>query len=371
MKKPGLKILIIFCLSFFISNHASALTGCNWAKANVIIVPGTTGSVWSCPDSNTKESASNADCSAKRPTINHMCCCSKATAPTTPAEPKFKLPDYKFQIPIGTLTNLKTVDCSEGTCNIPFLANYIQAIYKYGLSVAGVLGVLMLMAAGLLWLVSGGDSGKVGQAKKMIFGSVFGLLLLVGLSLFLSFINPDLAVTKILSLPSIKKIEIVPEQDTDITLVGGKTIYKAGCDAYKKSKDLSVCRAYGNLKPVEMSTVKGTKGNVQVDTAVYQKYLLAMECVKGKNGGKELFGINEGFRNAATQIKYWETLPKGQAAPPCCSNHGYGEAMDINPLDRKSSWAYNDSTGLTACMNAQGLKAELKSEPWHWSLTGR
>lgn len=123
--------------------------------------------------------------------------------------PKFKLPDYVFQIPIDTLTHLQIVDCSNGDmCNIPFLAQYIAAVYKYGLSIAGILGVLMLMAAGLLWIVSGGDSGKINTAKKMIFGSITGLILLVGLVAFLSFINPKLAVTKILSIPSIKRIDL-------------------------------------------------------------------------------------------------------------------------------------------------------------------
>lgn len=312
MKKPGLKILIIFALFLFSSAGVAQAT----------------------------------------------------------STPKFKLPDYVFQVPIGTLTGLKMIDCSSGSCEIPFLAQYIVAIYKYGLSIAGVLGVLMLMAAGLLWLVSGGDSGKINQAKKMIFGSVFGLLLLVGLSLFLSFINPDLAATKVLSLPSIQRIEIESEADTDIMIVGGKTIYKAGCEATKKG-DLSVCRAYENIQPAGMIEVNGSVGKVKVDSNVYQKYLAAMECVKQKNNGKNLFIIREAFRDAQTQLKYWKTKPKGQAAPPCCSNHGYGEALDINRIGGKMSWEFNESSGLTVCMNNQGLYAKLNNEPWHWSPSGK
>ena len=131
-------------------------------------------------------------------------------------KPKYTLPDYVFQIPIGNLTGLKTVDCSSGTCQIPFIAQYVSAVYTYGLSVAGVLGVLMLMAAGLLWMVSGGDSGKITTAKNMIFGSVTGLLLVVGLSLFLNFINPDLVNLKTISLDSIQRKDLEAEAEAKL-----------------------------------------------------------------------------------------------------------------------------------------------------------
>jgi len=69
----------------------------------------------------------------------------------------------------------------------------------------------MLMAAGLLWMSSGGDSGRITQAKSMIFGSITGLLLLVGLSLFLNFINPDLINPRALTLDTIQKKELEAE----------------------------------------------------------------------------------------------------------------------------------------------------------------
>jgi 3D (Asp-Asp-Asp) domain-containing protein len=168
--------------------------------------------------SSGKSAYADLNCSGTKPTYKaatgvsevSICCCKSGTISKTAAatEPKFKLPDYIFQIPIGNLSKLKTVDCSSGTCEIPFIAQYVSAIYKYGLSIAGVLGVLILMAAGLLWIVSGGDSGKIATAKKLILGSVTGLILLVGLNLFLTFINPNLVNPKAIIIESIEEKEI-------------------------------------------------------------------------------------------------------------------------------------------------------------------
>lgn len=169
-------------------------------------------------------------------------------AKMTGTEPKIKLPDYVFQIPIGSLSKLTTVDCSDGSCEIPFIAQYISAVYDYGLYIAGVLGVLMLMAAGLLWIVSGGDSGKITKAKQMIFGSVTGLLLLVGLNLFLVFINPDLIKNKSIVLESIerKEIEALSEARSGST---ASSFVNSGCATDEQLKNGVDFFSTGYFKP--------------------------------------------------------------------------------------------------------------------------
>lgn len=218
MKKNGLRILII--LALFLFSCTEAFAACSWTEKKTVFSPsGSPTTTGGCNTQTTTESDASKCNAATKPkdsnsqylSISNVCCCTKAgTAENinVPAEPKFKLPDYVFQIPIGTLSRLNTVDCSSGTCEIPFIAQYISAVYKYGLSIAGVLGVLMLMAAGLLWIVSGGDSGKITTAKNLIIGSVTGLILLVGLNLFLTFINPDLVNPQAITLESIERKEI-------------------------------------------------------------------------------------------------------------------------------------------------------------------
>ena len=194
-------LIFVFLLSF--SNKVEAADACTWTKQEVQTIqsyPPTIKAV--CPQPATPCKT----CTGTAPT-EHLCCTNPADKPLN--EAKFKLPDYQFQIPIGNLSSLKMVDCSSGTCEVPFIAQYISAAYTYGLSIAAILAVLIIMAAGLLWMVSGGDSGKKGQAKKMILGSILGLALVVGLSLFLSFINPNLIITKNISLDNISRIDLL------------------------------------------------------------------------------------------------------------------------------------------------------------------
>lgn len=115
--------------------------------------------------------------------------------------PQISIPGSEFQQGVST-----TVGHASGSVmSSDLLARYIKAFYNWGLSIVGVLAVLMLMAAGVIWLTSGGDSGKIGNAKKMIAGSLLGTFLLVGAYFFLNTINPDLTKLPAIEMDLIKK----------------------------------------------------------------------------------------------------------------------------------------------------------------------
>ena len=206
MKNKISKILIVFSLLFIAlgtNNPVLADTNCSWT-------PTSDGS-GSCP---TNLVYSTAGCAGKRG-LTEICCCKKAvtfSSISSSTSAKFNLPDYVFQIPIGNLSKLTAIDCSQSsTCEIPWISQYIAAVYNYGLSIGGIIAVLILMAAGLLWIVSGGDSNKINQAKKMIIGSVTGLFLFIGMYVFLGFINPDLQKLKNISMSTITRLDMDDE----------------------------------------------------------------------------------------------------------------------------------------------------------------
>ncbi len=78
------------------------------------------------------------------------------------------------------------------TGSTQYIAEYIVAIYRYGISIGAILATVVLMAAGLMWLTSGGSQEKIGQAKNMISGSIIGLVLLFGSYTILNTVNPEL-----------------------------------------------------------------------------------------------------------------------------------------------------------------------------------
>ncbi|MEI6529556.1 MAG: hypothetical protein WCN88_04130 [Candidatus Falkowbacteria bacterium] len=317
---------------------------------------------------------SDSKCTATKPVFStnsgktSVCCCTEVLVASADSAPLLKAPDFLVSIP--GMKALSTVNCEPGSnggyfCEIPWLGEYVVGLYSYALSIAGILAAIMLMAGGLIWLISAGDASKITQAKEIIIGSITGLIILAASFIILLQINPDLIKMKSIAVNGIKKLVLY---DADVTVIGGENPYGDACGAAKKG-DFSICRALGNSQPSTLVSLE----NEQADSAVAKKYLAAMECVKEKNG-KYLFAVNEGWRSAATQLQYYSSGKA--AATPCCSNHGSGKSLDLKRLDSaEMSWTNNVNTGLTACMNTQGLYANLSSraynEPWHWSLTGK
>lgn len=95
--------------------------------------------------------------------------------------------NFTPQIPIPNTTISGTI-AVDGN----LIANYTGALYTYALNIVGVLAIIILMMAGLIWLTSHGDGGQIGKAKKMISGALIGLFLILGANILLRTINPDL-----------------------------------------------------------------------------------------------------------------------------------------------------------------------------------
>lgn len=132
---------------------------------------------------------------------------SKSLAADPQFTPQIGIPGSEFQqgagATIGTPgTNAVT---GEAVMRSDLLARYIAAFYNWGFGIVGVIAVLMLMAAGVIWLTSGGDSGKIGNAKTMIEGALMGSALLVGSWFLLNTINPNLT-----NLPALEMVVIEP-----------------------------------------------------------------------------------------------------------------------------------------------------------------
>lgn len=85
------------------------------------------------------------------------------------------------------------------------MGRYINAFYKYGLTIIGILAAVILMAGGIIWLTSAGSPDRVNLAKDMISGSLIGIALLYGAYLILNTINPELT-----KLNAIKTNTILP-----------------------------------------------------------------------------------------------------------------------------------------------------------------
>lgn len=119
----------------------------------------------------------------------------------TEIQPRLQVPDFEVKF-----SNIVVSDEAGGQyITVPWLAQYIAAVYQYMVGVATILAITMMMYGGFRWIVAGGDAGKIGEAKKTITQAAIGLILALGSYTVLSLINPDLVTFNSLRLALIER----------------------------------------------------------------------------------------------------------------------------------------------------------------------
>ncbi|MFA5021856.1 MAG: pilin [Patescibacteria group bacterium] len=99
----------------------------------------------------------------------------------------------KINIKFGsTLVGFDPVVCDGTYCTVPWISQYIAAIYRYVIGAAGILAMVMIMVGGFIWLMSAGSPDKVGKAKEFITAALTGLFLALFSFLILNSVNPRL-----------------------------------------------------------------------------------------------------------------------------------------------------------------------------------
>lgn len=328
MKKAGLNLLvlvILFFLSIQFAGSANAYSGCTWRHLTVTS-GGTAAYSQSGGCENGEKAVSDKEesrCLGIKPesssiftsngvTINttYHCCCM---ADIKTEDPKFIMPDLKVTIPGLTLSptsSLITSQDIEGNYNIsvPWIAEYIKAAYDYGLGIAGILAALVLMAGGVLWLISGGDASKMGQAKEMIVGSVTGLVILACSYIILVQVNPELTKFKSIDIGTIKGMEIKNEISENM------------------SSPLMQCMTstYGS-SAAEVEKNLNTVNFLGMDYRVHWKMAEALRKAQREITAA---GINYKSTDPAGGGYNWR---KNVNSPNEQSLHSFGIAIDINP----------------------------------------
>src|SRR3989344_6220362 len=72
------------------------------------------------------------------------------------------------------------------------LAERVTNTYAWALGISGMLALGIIIFGGVLYSASGGNPGRIDEAKKWIQHALFGLALLFSSYLLLNLINPDL-----------------------------------------------------------------------------------------------------------------------------------------------------------------------------------
>lgn len=131
----------------------------------------------------------------------------------------------------------------EGIVTGNTLAIYIKALYEYGVGIIGIVAAVVIMAAGVMWLLAGGNVGRVEEAKAWIQAAIIGLILALLSYTILLTVNPDLIAFEPITITKITKP--TPQE-------------QAVADYFEQGADVSVERVLGNL---EEGTTSGYEFN--------------------------------------------------------------------------------------------------------------
>ncbi len=102
---------------------------------------------------------------------------------------------YELNTPIG---GIKEFNVSQGSNDI--LGKYVKAWYGFLLGIVGILAAVVIIFAGVRWMISRGNSSETGQAKEMMVSAISGLVLALLAYTILYLINPTLVVIKMPAL---------------------------------------------------------------------------------------------------------------------------------------------------------------------------
>lgn len=130
---------------------------------------------------------------------------------TTANTPKMDAPKPvtpKLQIKIPGLTLGPVSGSFETGYSIPFIAQYIAALYEYFLKIIVVIAITMMIWGGIKYITAGGSSERVNAAKKNITNAITGLLFSLGTYLILYTLNPALVQFKALQILPIQQIKL-------------------------------------------------------------------------------------------------------------------------------------------------------------------
>lgn len=115
--------------------------------------------------------------------------------------PKIKIPGLNF-----SAQQIHTDERGGTFLSVPFLGEYIGAIYRYAIIFISVLSVIILIIAGIQWTLAGSGSAKE-KIKLRIAGSLLGLIIAVSSYSILYLVNPELVNFSNLQVQLIKPLE--------------------------------------------------------------------------------------------------------------------------------------------------------------------
>jgi hypothetical protein len=199
-----IKKIFAVCFLLFVSfiNTNNALAACSWSNQTC-----DSGKVPAADSSQCPDSGIPAVCGDNL--IDCVCCCSAAD--NLQPNNALTIPDLQISIPGLDKFTKDDISCNNGVCQSTFLPKYIAGIYRYAVGIVGILATIVMMIGGIMWIVAGGNTSRIGEAKAWIGASITGLILTLCSYMILAQVNPALVNFNEVSLAQTSSITPPPE----------------------------------------------------------------------------------------------------------------------------------------------------------------
>lgn len=136
-----------------------------------------------------------------------------SVAPCTGGGTKGSPEEWGRCLPAGTS---KTAISFGGKDEFSNIGEFIILMYKYLLTIASIVAVVVIIIAGMQWVSSGGNSEAIGSAKKRISGALIGLFIAYMSYFVLNTINPALVNLRLPQVWLVRPQALMPEFCSDI-----------------------------------------------------------------------------------------------------------------------------------------------------------
>lgn len=218
------------------------------------------------------------------------------------ADLQIRKPVLEINIPQIKFSDVQNSIDAQGFLHLPYIGEYMSAIYKVGMVVVSIIGVIMIIVVGVKITVMGGEEKVAGF--KRIGQIVIGLCIAWGSYTILYNINPDLIQFSALKVKYIEQEPIpdIPDDDNSDAPDGNDVPKTKICNTY------NTCKPFCNGTDVSVekinaaATAKGIKvpeGITEISSLLRTKFQAA-GCVPtgAKDSSNEFLNCGLIWHNA-------------------------------------------------------------------------
>lgn len=117
--------------------------------------------------------------------------------------------------PPRTVTVMTAIN---GETKFTGVTDYVNAIYQMLIPAMAIVAVVMIMIAGLQYILARGNPNAIKQAKQRMTNAIVGMVLLMSAYALANLLDPSLTYIRQLQIPLVKKVILLSDEDKCSTL---------------------------------------------------------------------------------------------------------------------------------------------------------